>query len=87
MDVWLNNPIRPLEASGTSGIKVAINGGLNLSILDGWWDEALTPNWVGVLLQEKNVMTSICVMKKMQKAFMINLSLNCALFIIVLKFQ
>ena len=39
-DVWLNNPRRPLEASGTSGQKVICNGGLNLSILDGWWREA-----------------------------------------------
>jgi starch phosphorylase len=38
-DVWLNNPIRPLEACGTSGMKSALNGGLNLSIRDGWWDE------------------------------------------------
>lgn len=38
-DVWLNNPRRPLEASGTSGQKVPIHGGLNLSILDGWWPE------------------------------------------------
>jgi starch phosphorylase len=39
VDVWLNVPRRPLEASGTSGEKVAVNGGLNLSILDGWWLE------------------------------------------------
>lgn len=39
-DVWLNNPRRPLEASGTSGQKIAIHGGLNLSVLDGWWPEA-----------------------------------------------
>mgnify|MGYP000320176612 CR=1 FL=1 len=43
-DLWLNNPRRPLEASGTSGMKVVTNGGLNFSILDGWWDEAYTPN-------------------------------------------
>ncbi|MBC8548672.1 MAG: glycogen/starch/alpha-glucan phosphorylase, partial [Candidatus Brocadiales bacterium] len=39
VDVWLNNPIRPLEASGTSGMKAAHNGVLNFSVLDGWWIE------------------------------------------------
>ncbi len=42
VDVWLNNPRRPLEAYGTSGMKVCVNGGLNLSILDGWWCEGYT---------------------------------------------
>lgn len=42
VDVWLNNPRRPKEASGTSGMKVSMNGGLNLSILDGWWPEGFS---------------------------------------------
>ncbi|VTS08724.1 alpha-glucan family phosphorylase [Tuwongella immobilis] len=42
VDVWLNNPRRPLEASGTSGMKVCTNGGMNMSILDGWWCEGYT---------------------------------------------
>jgi len=44
VDVWLNTPLRPLEACGTSGMKVVPNGGLNISVLDGWWDEAYTPD-------------------------------------------
>lgn len=43
VDVWLNNPARPMEACGTSGMKTLVNGGLNLSTLDGWWDEAYDP--------------------------------------------
>ncbi len=53
VDVWLNTPLRPNEACGTSGMKVLANGGLNASILDGWWDEAFAieagatpPGWI-----------------------------------------
>jgi starch phosphorylase len=44
-DVWLNTPRRPLEASGTSGMKAVANGGLHLSTLDGWWDQAYDPSY------------------------------------------
>lgn len=44
VDVWINTPRRPWEACGTSGMKVLVNGGINLSELDGWWDEAYTPD-------------------------------------------
>lgn len=52
VDLWINNPRRPMEACGTSGMKVLVNGGLNLSELDGWWAEAYTPE-VGWALGDK----------------------------------
>ena len=54
-DIWLNNPIRPLEACGTSGMKAAMNGGLNLSISDGWWDEEAKDGEHGWIIGDKNV--------------------------------
>ncbi|MEW5754809.1 MAG: alpha-glucan family phosphorylase [Pseudomonadota bacterium] len=53
VDVWINTPRRPWEACGTSGMKVLANGGLNLSVLDGWWAEAYTPE-VGWALGDDN---------------------------------
>ena len=55
VDVWLNTPQRPWEASGTSGMKVLVNGGLNLSELDGWWVEAYTPEVGWALGDGKNM--------------------------------
>src|SRR5207249_234463 len=58
VDLWLNNPLRPLEASGTSGMKLPPNGGLNLSVLDGWWCEGYNDKngWViGSEIQDGNV--------------------------------
>jgi glycogen phosphorylase len=51
-DVWLNNPLPPLEASGTSGIKSAVNGGLNLSVLDGWWVEGCIEGVTGWAIED-----------------------------------
>jgi len=55
VDVWLNNPRRPMEASGTSGMKVVPNGGVNCSVLDGWWDEAYEPG-VGFAIGDRSEM-------------------------------
>ncbi len=56
-DVWLNTPIRGLEASGTSGMKAAMNGVLHASILDGWWDEGYTPE-VGFKIEDSGIYPS-----------------------------
>jgi alpha-glucan phosphorylase-like protein len=53
VDVWLNTPTRPLEASGTSGMKATMNGVLNLSVLDGWWAEGYTPEGGWALPEEE----------------------------------
>lgn len=53
VDIWLNTPTRPLEASGTSGEKVVMNGGLHFSVLDGWWAEGYKPNAGWALSMEK----------------------------------
>lgn len=52
VDLWLNNPVKPLEASGTSGMKASLNGVPNLSTLDGWWVEGLVPDVVGWEIQD-----------------------------------
>lgn len=57
-DIWLNNPVRPLEACGTSGMKAAMNGGLNLSISDGWWDEEARDGENGWIIGDKDVSSS-----------------------------
>jgi starch phosphorylase len=54
VDVWLNNPRRPMEASGTSGMKASLNGVLNVSTLDGWWCEGYTPQAGWVIGAEEN---------------------------------
>ena len=53
IDLWLNTPRRPLEASGTSGQKVALNGGINFSVLDGWWCEGYKPHLNGWTIGEE----------------------------------
>ena len=56
VDVWLNNPRRPMEASGTSGQKVPLNGGLNFSVLDGWWREGFDgEEWLDYWIKKKTI--------------------------------
>ncbi|HVW01415.1 MAG TPA: alpha-glucan family phosphorylase [Planctomycetaceae bacterium] len=70
VDVWLNNPRRPLEASGTSGQKVVLNGGLNLSILDGWWAEAYDgSNGFSIGLGETHTSTDIHDRRDMESLY------------------
>lgn len=74
VDLWLNNPRRPLEASGTSGMKAAANGIPNASILDGWWDEAYSANpRNGYAIGERKNQTSI----KLQDKFDATSLYNC----------
>ncbi len=54
VDVWINTPLRPWEACGTSGMKVLVNGGINVSVLDGWWDEAYAPDIGWALGNQEN---------------------------------
>ena len=68
VDVWLNTPRRPLEASGTSGQKVVLNGGLNLSILDGWWAEAYDGhNGFAIGRGETHTLDRSCTMRATQR--------------------
>ena len=57
VDVWINTPHRPWEASGTSGMKVLANGGLNLSEIDGWWEEPPLRKSAGLLAMDRNTGT------------------------------
>jgi starch phosphorylase len=66
-DVWLNTPLRPNEACGTSGMKVVYNGGLNLSILDGWWDELYSPD-VGWAIPSAEYATDVDVRNDLEAA-------------------
>src|SRR6201999_4245201 len=54
VDVWLNTPLRPYEASGTSGMKAALNGVPSLSVLDGWWIEGCAENITGWAIEDAN---------------------------------
>lgn len=54
-DVWINNPLRPYEACGTSGMKAALNGAANLSVRDGWWDEWYSPEWGWEIPSAENI--------------------------------
>ena len=67
VDVWLNTPTRPLEASGTSGEKAVMNGVMNFSVLDGWWAEGYLPEAGWAIEEKDHFLTSNCRMNWMQK--------------------
>jgi starch phosphorylase len=72
IDVWLNTPRRYLEACGTSGMKVAFNGGINVSVLDGWWDEAYEPH-VGWAIGRGEVYTDTAYQDEVESAALYDL--------------
>ncbi len=71
VDVWLNNPLRPQEASGTSGMKAAINGVLNFSILDGWWQEGYSPE-CGWVIDSQDDITDLTFRDRMEALSLYN---------------
>lgn len=75
VDVWLNNPRRPLEACGTSGMKVPPNGGLHLSVLDGWWDEAYN-NEVGWAIGQGEEYTDAALQDEVEGSALYDLLAN-----------
>jgi starch phosphorylase len=79
VDVWLNNPRRPYEASGTSGMKVVPNGGLNCSILDGWWDEGYDPSLSLLAIARKGLMRDTKT-GSIHTRSMTSWKINCHLF-------
>lgn len=75
VDIWLNNPTRPLEASGTSGMKAVMNGVMNFSVLDGWWCEGYKPG-AGWALPEKNTYEDVALQNELDAETIYNILEN-----------